>query len=129
MDLQIRGRIYALNKIMRNILLAIMIIILLTSLGYCQNTQNLIEEVTNLYNCSEGLGSNLIAGFSWAGLIGGILFGSIGFIAFVYGKKNAKFKPMLIGALLMVYPYFVKNTIAMYLAGIALTAVLFIWRK
>lgn len=108
---------------MKNILLAIIVIILLASVGYCQDTKNVIEEVT------EGLGGNLIAGFSLAGLIGGILFGSIGFIAFMYGKKNAEFKPMLIGVLLMLYPYFVKNTIAMYLAGIALTVVLFIWRE
>ena len=113
---------------MRNIPLAIIVIILLTSLGYCQDAQNIMGEVTKLYNGSESPVNNLIAGFSLAGLIGGILFGGVGFVAFIYGKKNAEFKPMIIGGLLMGYPYFVKNTIAMYLAGIALTAVLFVWR-
>ena len=69
---------------------------------------------------------------SWSlgtNLIGGILFGGIGFVAFVYGKKQASFKPMLIGALLMGYSYFVPNTLAMYVIGSILTAALFIFRE
>lgn len=63
-----------------------------------------------------------------ANLIGGFLFGSIGFVAFVYGKKQASWKPMLIGGLLLAYPYFVSNTIALYAVGVILTAALFIFR-
>ncbi len=114
---------------MKNILLTVIAIISLTSIGYCQDTQELIGQVAKIYTGSEASGNNLIAGFSLGGLIGGILFGSIGFIAFMYGKKNSEFKPMITGILLMGYPYFVKNTIAMYLVGVALTVLLFVWRE
>ena len=63
-----------------------------------------------------------------ANLIGGLIFGSIGFVAFVYGKKQASFKPMGIGFALMAYPYFIPNTIAIYAIGIVLTASLFLFR-
>ncbi len=61
-------------------------------------------------------------------LVSGFLFGSIGFVAFMYGKRQASFMAMLIGVLLMVYPYFVANTLAAYAIGILLTAALFVFR-
>lgn len=67
--------------------------------------------------------------FSMASIIGGILFGGIGFVAFVYGKKLSLFKTMIIGIALMVYPYFFSNTMAMYGIGLALTAALYIFRE
>ena len=63
-----------------------------------------------------------------AQLVSGLLFGGIGFVAFMYGKRQASLKAMLIGVLLMVYPYFVSNTLASYAIGILLTAALFIFR-
>src|ERR1700760_3123764 len=47
--------------------------------------------------------------FSAANLIGGFIFGSIGFVAFIYGKRLNLWKPMFIGLALMVYPYFVSS--------------------
>ena len=61
-------------------------------------------------------------------LIGGFIFGSIGFVAFVYGKKMSSFKPMLIGVALSVYPYFVPGTVALYEIGTLLTASLYFFR-
>jgi len=63
-----------------------------------------------------------------ANLFGSIVFGAIGLAAFVYGKKSGAFKPMLIGVLLMAYPYFVSETWLLYLAGAGLTAALFLFR-
>lgn len=63
-----------------------------------------------------------------ANLFGGIIFGSIGFAAFIYGKKQASFRPMVLGISLMAYPYFIPNTTAMYVIGILLTAALFVFR-
>jgi hypothetical protein len=68
--------------------------------------------------------NNLIGGFSMWGLVGTTIFGGIGFIAFVYGKKNSEWKPMVIGILLCVYPYFFKSTLSLYLVGLALTVAL-----
>jgi len=65
---------------------------------------------------------------SYANLFAGILFGSVGLAAFVYGKKSANWKPMVIGAVLMVYPYFIEETWLLYLIGVALSALIFVWR-
>ena len=61
-------------------------------------------------------------------LFGNFLFGTIGFAAFVYGKRQPSVRAMIIGVALMVYPYFVANTPAMYAIGVLLTAALFIVR-
>ena len=37
-------------------------------------------------------------------LLGSLLFGAVGFVAFMYGKKMALWTPMVIGGALMVYP-------------------------
>ena len=52
-----------------------------------------------------------------------------GFVAFIYGKKNKFFRPMIIGIALMAYPYFISGTFFIYLVGITLTAALYFWRE
>ena len=66
--------------------------------------------------------------FGAANLIGGVLFGSIGFVAFVYGKRMHVWKSMLLGLALMAYPYFVENNIALFVIGAVGTAALFLFR-
>ena len=61
-------------------------------------------------------------------LIAGVIFGSIGFAAFIYGKKQSSFKTMMIAVFLMIYPYLVSNVVAVYGIGVALTTALFIFR-
>jgi hypothetical protein len=65
---------------------------------------------------------------SAANLIGGFVFGSIGFVAFIYGKRMNLWKPMLLGIALMVYPYFVNNDAVMIAIGAIGTAGLFFLR-
>jgi hypothetical protein len=65
---------------------------------------------------------------SAANLIGGLVFGSIGFVAFIYGKRMNLWKPMLLGIALMVYPYFVSNDAVMIAIGAIGTAGLFFLR-
>ena len=65
---------------------------------------------------------------SAANLIGGLVFGSIGFVAFIYGKRMNLWKPMFLGIALMIYPYFVSNDIAMIAIGAVGTAGLFFLR-
>jgi hypothetical protein len=67
--------------------------------------------------------------FSGANLIGGLLFGSIGFVAFIYGKRMHVWKPMFLGLALMAYPYFVANDIALFAIGAVGTAALFLFRE
>lgn len=66
-------------------------------------------------------------GFSMPEMIGGFIFGSIGFVAFVYGKRMNIWKPMLIGLALMVYPYFAPNAAVVFGVGTVLTAALFLF--
>lgn len=70
----------------------------------------------------------MLGSLSVAVLIGGILFGGIGFAAFVYGKKQADAQSLILGIALMVYPFFVTQTILFYVIGTALTAALFLFR-
>ncbi|MBI3903190.1 MAG: hypothetical protein HY306_09680 [Nitrosomonadales bacterium] len=62
-------------------------------------------------------------------LIASIVFGTIGFAAFVYGKRAMNWTPMAIGVALMVYPYFVGQGWPMYLVGVMLTVSLFVFRE
>jgi hypothetical protein len=63
-----------------------------------------------------------------ANLFGSLMFGVIGFAAFMYGKKMAGLRAMLIGVALMVVPYFIDPTWLLYTVGTALTAALFVFR-
>ena len=67
--------------------------------------------------------------FSPSNLFACIIFGSIGLGAFIYGKKNVSWRPMVIGIALMVYPYFFSRTFLIYIIGIILTAALYFWRE
>lgn len=107
----------------------IVALLLFASAGYCQDTRQLLGQVAQVYTGNDEPTSGLIAGFSAWGLMGGLVFSGIGFVAFIYGKKNAEFKPMLMGILLMAYPYFIRGTIALYVVGIALTAALYFFRE
>ena len=66
--------------------------------------------------------------FSAANLIGGFVFGSIGFVAFIYGKRMNLWKPMFLGIALMVYPYFISDDLLMIAIGAIGTAGLFFLR-
>ena len=66
--------------------------------------------------------------FSAANLIGGLVFGSIGFVAFIYGKRMNLWKPMFLGIALMVYPYFISDDLLMIAIGTIGTAGLFFLR-
>ena len=65
---------------------------------------------------------------SAANLIGGFVFGAIGFVAFIYGKRMNLWKPMFLGIALMVYPYFISNDLAMIAIGAIGTTCLFFLR-
>lgn len=65
---------------------------------------------------------------SGANMIGSFIFGSIGFVAFVYGKRMNLWKIMFGGLALMIFPYFIVNTAIMYALGISVSAALFFLR-
>ena len=42
-------------------------------------------------------------------LLASLLIGTVGFAVFVYGKKQGRLPQLVVGVLMMVYPYFVPN--------------------
>ena len=56
------------------------------------------------------------------GLLIGMIAGVFGMAYFIYGKKQQKFTPMIAGALLCVYPYFVESALWSLVIGVALLA-------
>jgi hypothetical protein len=63
-----------------------------------------------------------------AALFASLLFGAIGLGVFMYGKKMVLYKPMVIGFILMVYPYFVPQTWLIYTIGCTLCLALYVFR-
>jgi predicted membrane protein len=57
-----------------------------------------------------------------ASLLWGLLFGSIGLAFFLYGKKQRAIVPLICGLVLMIFPYFISNTIVLVAVGVALVA-------
>ncbi|MDP9084260.1 MAG: hypothetical protein M3N50_10920 [Pseudomonadota bacterium] len=51
------------------------------------------------------------------------MFSSIGLGLFIYGKKQRAVVPLVCGMILMVFPYFVSNTLLLVGVGALLTAI------
>ena len=58
-----------------------------------------------------------------ASLLWGLLFGSVGFGYFWYGKNQKALVPASCGLVLMVFPYFISSTLWMVIVGAALMVV------
>ena len=56
-------------------------------------------------------------------LLWGLLYGSIGLGFFMYGRKQKAVVPLICGLALMIFPYFVANTILLVVIGAVLIAV------
>lgn len=56
-------------------------------------------------------------------LLWSVFFGSFGLGFFVYGRRQKAVVPLACGLALMIYPYFVSNTIALVAIGAALMAI------
>jgi hypothetical protein len=65
---------------------------------------------------------------STATLLWGLLFGSIGFGFFIYGKKQKAIVPLITGIVLCVVPYFIANVYVLVAVGVVLVAVPFVVR-
>lgn len=63
-----------------------------------------------------------------ASLLWSVVFGAVGLAYFVYGKKQQMFVPLLCGIGLMVFPYFMSNTIVLVIVGSLLSAIPYLFR-
>ena len=57
------------------------------------------------------------------------MFSSIGLGFFLYGKKQRAVVPLVCGLVLMIYPYFIPNVVALVAIGAVLTAVPYFFRS
>jgi hypothetical protein len=53
----------------------------------------------------------------------GLLFGSIGTVYLIYGKRQSSVMHIVVGAILLVYPYLFSNAILIFVTGAILTAI------
>jgi len=58
---------------------------------------------------------------SW--LFWALLFGSFGLGFFIYGRKQKAVVPLVCGLVLMIFPYFISNTILIVAIGVMLIVV------
>ena len=49
-----------------------------------------------------------------------MIFGAFGFAYFMYGRKHKAVVPLVCGVTLMIFPYFVANTIVLAIIGTVL---------
>jgi hypothetical protein len=61
-------------------------------------------------------------------MLWGVLFGSIGVGYFIYGKKQGRIVPLLVGIALCAFPYFFSNQVVIVAIGTVLTAVPYFFR-
>jgi predicted phage tail protein len=61
---------------------------------------------------------------SASSLLASLLFSSIGFVAFTYGKRTGHFQIMALGGVLMAYSYFTPGATWTWLVGAGLTGML-----
>ena len=57
-----------------------------------------------------------------------MVFGSVGFVCFVYGKKQASWKPMAGGIALMGLPYLLQQATALWVGGGLILATMYVFR-
>lgn len=62
-------------------------------------------------------------------IVSGLVIGMVGCALFLYGKKQAAPRPLLAGALLCIYPYFVTSVLVMWAVFAAIVGGLYLWSR
>jgi hypothetical protein len=65
--------------------------------------------------------------FSPYNILAGFVFGTLGWGAFVYGRKLDLWQPRAIGLTLMIYPYFIYNPWLLWGVGVGLLVLLWFY--
>ncbi len=58
-------------------------------------------------------------------ILGSIVFGIIGYVAFRHGRKSSRLEMTMVGVALMIFPYAVSETSILWAIGCGLTAWLY----
>ena len=81
-------------------------------------------ESSDILNASGALSSSggSLLGMSMWGVLASVLFSIVGLFYFKRGKSEGDVPMLICGALLLVYPYFISNTLCIVLIGAGLMA-------
>ena len=63
--------------------------------------------------------------FSFSNLFAGLLFGSVGVVAWRYGRKQERARAMVLGLLLIAFPWVTPTAFWTWLVGAVLVGLLF----
>jgi hypothetical protein len=63
--------------------------------------------------------------FDVSSLIASFVVSSVGFVLFMYGKRMSRAPHLVIGLVLLIYPYFIAAVLPMF--GVALVLVALLW--
>ncbi|HWA74284.1 MAG TPA: hypothetical protein VG937_18195 [Polyangiaceae bacterium] len=63
--------------------------------------------------------------FDVSSLVASFVVSSVGFVLFIYGKRMSRAPHLLIGLVLLIYPYFIAGVLPML--GIALVLLVLLW--
>lgn len=66
---------------------------------------------------------------SFPELMTSLIFGTVGFVCFMVGKKQASWKAMIAGVGLIGLPYMVQQVVATWIGGALILAVLYVFRE
>ena len=78
-------------------------------------SQNALNQIL-----SESSGKGVLFGLSAWGLAVGLIVSTVGYFYFRHGKQNSDFFTLGTGMALMVFPYFVTNTLYVILVASAI---------
>jgi hypothetical protein len=70
----------------------------------------------------------ILGDLTFANIFGGLIFSSIGFAAFTIGKRTMNVNMIIVGVALMLYCFFITETVWVYVVGSGLTVAAFLAR-
>ncbi len=73
--------------------------------------------------------ASLLAGMSMWGIFVGLVFSGVGYFYLNRGRAEGNVPKIACGVALMVYPYFVVNTVYIVIVGLALMAAPYVMEK
>jgi hypothetical protein len=71
----------------------------------------------------------IIGPMDTSSLLWGLVLGSVGLGYLIYGRKQGAVVPLIVGLTLMIYPYFVSNTVLLVGIGLILIAIPYFIRR
>jgi len=94
---------------------------LLPSDGTSMDPQGVFTQVTD--------GGGSFFNFNAYNLLAGLVFGTLGWGAWSYGKKLELWQPRAIGVTMMVYPYLIYNAWLLWIVGVGLLVLLWFYHS